>query len=209
MIDKLRELIQIKRNIGIDYYSRRSRGESYTCSRDKMLRVYRAQGMVRRPQKRSRIPAQLPNRFYQSEYLNEIWSMDFMSDSLTDGRTFRVLSVRDDYNRECLLTQGSLSFPAERVVRRLEEREARQSDNISIVATCIMSLNTDSLLSKTTSVARLNSSDPLELTIDITSITAGSEYISRCISISGCTKKELSSGRSMKYDDERVLDQIL
>lgn len=46
--------------------------------------------------------------------------MDFMSDSLTDGRAFRVLNVIDDYNRECLLSEGSLSFPSERVIRELE-----------------------------------------------------------------------------------------
>ncbi|MBK9043716.1 MAG: hypothetical protein IPN97_11090 [Saprospiraceae bacterium] len=38
--------------------------------------------------------------------------MDFASDALIDGRTFRILNVMDDYNRECLLSQGSISFPA-------------------------------------------------------------------------------------------------
>ncbi|MBK8853911.1 MAG: hypothetical protein IPN10_07260 [Saprospiraceae bacterium] len=33
-------------------------------------------------------------------------------DALIDGRTFRILNVMDDYNRECLLSQGSISFPA-------------------------------------------------------------------------------------------------
>jgi putative transposase len=50
-----------------------------------------------------------------------MWSMDFMSDSLEDGRTFRVLNVIDDHNRECLLSQGSISFPSQRVIRHLEE----------------------------------------------------------------------------------------
>ncbi|MBK8546086.1 MAG: hypothetical protein IPL63_01435 [Saprospiraceae bacterium] len=37
-------------------------------------------------------------------------------DALIDGRTFRILNVMDDYNRECLLSQGSISFPAKRVI---------------------------------------------------------------------------------------------
>ncbi|MBK6564695.1 MAG: hypothetical protein IPG18_05745 [Saprospiraceae bacterium] len=45
---------------------------------------------------------------------NETWSMDFMSDALIDGRTFRILNVMDDYNRECLLSQGSISFPRQK-----------------------------------------------------------------------------------------------
>jgi putative transposase len=30
------------------------------------------------------------------------WSLDFVSDTFTDGRRFRVLAVVDDYTRECL-----------------------------------------------------------------------------------------------------------
>lgn len=44
-----------------------------------------------------------------------------MSDSFDDGRKFRVLNVIDDYNRECLLCKGSISFPSQRVIRHLNE----------------------------------------------------------------------------------------
>jgi len=50
-----------------------------------------------------------------------VWSMDFMSDSLSDGRTIRVLNVMDDYNRESLLNKGSISYPSQRVLRELEQ----------------------------------------------------------------------------------------
>ena len=33
---------------------------------------------------------------------NQVWSMDFMSDALADGRAIRSLNVIDDYNREGL-----------------------------------------------------------------------------------------------------------
>ena len=33
---------------------------------------------------------------------NQRWSLDFVSDTLTDGRRFRMLAVVDDYTRECL-----------------------------------------------------------------------------------------------------------
>ena len=44
-----------------------------------------------------------------------------MSDSLSDSRAFRILNVIDDHNRECLLSQGGISFPSGQVVRYLEE----------------------------------------------------------------------------------------
>lgn len=50
---------------------------------------------------------------------NHTWSMDFMSDALTDGRKIRVLNVTDDFNREALAIEVALSFPAHRVIRTL------------------------------------------------------------------------------------------
>ncbi|KTC72556.1 ISxcC1 transposase [Legionella birminghamensis] len=45
--------------------------------------------------------------------------MDFMHDQLEDGRSYRLLNVIDDFNREGLAIEVDLSLPAERVVRRL------------------------------------------------------------------------------------------
>jgi transposase InsO family protein len=33
---------------------------------------------------------------------NQVWSVDFMSDTLSSGRRFRTLNIVDDYTRECL-----------------------------------------------------------------------------------------------------------
>lgn len=51
---------------------------------------------------------------------DQIWSLDFMSDSLANGRTFRTLNIMDDYNREALWIEVDTSLPAERVVHVLE-----------------------------------------------------------------------------------------
>lgn len=47
--------------------------------------------------------------------------MDFMHDQLADGRSYRLLNVIDDFNREGLAMEIDLSLPAERVVRTLEQ----------------------------------------------------------------------------------------
>ena len=47
--------------------------------------------------------------------------MDFMSDSLWDGRRFRLLNIIDDYNREILTIETDTSLPAIRVIRVLEQ----------------------------------------------------------------------------------------
>ncbi len=46
--------------------------------------------------------------------------MDFMCDSLVDGRRFRLLNIIDDYNRESLAIEIDTSLPALRVIRALQ-----------------------------------------------------------------------------------------
>ena len=47
--------------------------------------------------------------------------MDFMTDSLLSGRSFRTLNLMDDFNREALAIEVDTSLPAERVVRVLDQ----------------------------------------------------------------------------------------
>ena len=47
--------------------------------------------------------------------------MDFMHDQLSDGRTYRLFNVIDDYNREGLIIDADFSLPADRVIRSLEQ----------------------------------------------------------------------------------------
>ncbi len=47
--------------------------------------------------------------------------MDFVSDSLADGRSFRALAIVDQYTRECPVIEVDLSLPGARVLRVLEQ----------------------------------------------------------------------------------------
>ncbi len=47
--------------------------------------------------------------------------MDFMHDQLSDGRSFRMFNVLDDFNRQGLGIEADLSLPAARVIRSLEQ----------------------------------------------------------------------------------------
>ncbi len=62
----------------------------------------------------TRAPLAVPDR------PNERWSLDFVSDALTDGRRFRILAVVDDFTRECLALVGDTSLSAQRVARELD-----------------------------------------------------------------------------------------
>lgn len=49
--------------------------------------------------------------------MNQVWLMDFISDSLADGRSLRTFNLIDDYNREWLTIEVDLSPPSARVRR--------------------------------------------------------------------------------------------
>jgi putative transposase len=54
------------------------------------------------------------------ERINQHWSMDFVSDSLHNGRRFRILTVVDDLSKECPVLEADHSLTGQRVTRVLE-----------------------------------------------------------------------------------------
>jgi putative transposase len=67
-----------------------------------------------------RIKRDKPNALSVPVAPNQVWSIEFMSDSLVDGRSFRTFNVLDDYNREGLGIEVDQSLPSARVIRALE-----------------------------------------------------------------------------------------
>lgn len=66
---------------------------------------------------RKRLKRDKPDALSVPISMNQVWSMDFMSDSLIDGRSIRTFNVIDDYNREGLAIDVDLSMPSLRVIR--------------------------------------------------------------------------------------------
>jgi putative transposase len=96
------------------------RGAGLVVNHKRVYRLYREEGLAvrRRHRKRRAVGPRQPIAVPQS--LNERWSMDFVSDSLANGRAFRVLSILDDFSRECLALEVDHGLPAERVTRVLD-----------------------------------------------------------------------------------------
>src|SRR5205814_2639033 len=57
---------------------------------------------------------------------NEEWSLDFVCDALANGRSVRVLSIVDNFTRECVALEADTSFASQRVTRVLEDVIARR-----------------------------------------------------------------------------------
>jgi putative transposase len=97
----------------------RNQGKPWNHKR--IRRVYRAMALHLKRKPKKRLPARAAQILAVPEQRNQTWSLDFMSDALSNSRTFRTLNMIDDYNREALWIEVDTSLPAERVVRVLEQ----------------------------------------------------------------------------------------
>jgi len=123
VIDKLSELAEQLPTRGFDEYYKRIRREGHKWNRKRVLRVYRNMKLKLRRKHKKRIISRVKQALEVPMKLNECWSMDFMADTLYDGRKVRILNVMDDCNREALAVDPGLNYPAKKVVETLERLE--------------------------------------------------------------------------------------
>ena len=86
----------------------------------RVYRLYRDVGLLVRRRRRKRVAPLLRRPKPVPAAPNERWSMDFIADTLADGRPFRTLNLVDDCSRECVAIEVARSIPGERVTRVLD-----------------------------------------------------------------------------------------
>ena len=99
-------------------YLRNVKGFGWNHKR--VYRIYRELELNLRIKPRRRLVRQAPQPLTVPTAVNQVWSMDFMHDALSDGRSFRTFNVIDDFNREGLGIELDLSLPSARIIRALE-----------------------------------------------------------------------------------------
>lgn len=120
LIEALGRLVEKHPAIGVwqCHYRLRILGHRWNFKR--VYRVYTAMGLNIRRRARKRLPARVKQALVQPTAPNQVWSIDFMHDTLWDGRSYRLLNVIEDYNRRILAIEVDTSLPAPRVIRVLE-----------------------------------------------------------------------------------------
>jgi len=96
------------------------RNQGHVWNHKRIRRVYREMALHLQRKPKKRLPSRTAQTLAVPARSNQTWSLDFMSDSFSDGRTFRTLNIIDDFNREALWIEVDTSLPAERVVQVLE-----------------------------------------------------------------------------------------
>ena len=120
VVEQLQQLVEKHPAIGFWQSYFRIRRNGYIWNHKRVYRVYTDLKLNIRRRYKKRLPQRVKQSLYQPAAINEVWSIDFMSDTLWDGRRFRLLNIIDDYNREILHIESDLSLPTLRLIRVLE-----------------------------------------------------------------------------------------
>jgi putative transposase len=97
----------------------------YPWNHKRIYRVYKQMKLnLRRPAKK-RLPKRLRVPLYVPRLPDTVWSADFMSDALANGRRYRTFNVVDDFNREALHIEIDTSITSMRLVRVFKQLQAQ------------------------------------------------------------------------------------
>lgn len=98
--------------------------ENWKVNHKRVERIWRKEGL--------KVPQKQPKRGriwlndgscvrLRPEYKDHVWSYDFMVDRTTGGRAFRILTILDEYTRECLAVLVDRHISSQDVIDKLFE----------------------------------------------------------------------------------------
>jgi putative transposase len=96
--------------------------EGWQVNHKRVERIWRQEGL--------KVPKRQPKRGQlwlnddscirlRPEHKDHMWSYDFMVDRTADGRTFRILTIIDEYTRECLARLVNRRITSQDVIDKL------------------------------------------------------------------------------------------
>lgn len=124
---RLRELAATHVRYGYRRLTVLLRREGWAVNAKRVYRLYDQENLKVRSVERKKIGRRQRIAHGPATGPNQCWSADFVSDKLTDGRSYRILTVIDQFTRECVVLEADRSLHGKHVVtaltRAVVERE--------------------------------------------------------------------------------------
>jgi putative transposase len=117
---RLRALAEEKRRWGCPLLYQLIRREGFAVNHKRVERLYREEGLSLRRRRTRKRRSHLRVVRERPSAANHTWAMDFVHDSLLNGRRFRALTIIDQWSRECPAIEVNVSLTGERVASALE-----------------------------------------------------------------------------------------
>ncbi len=94
----------------------RIRNDGIVVNHKRLHRIYKQMKLPLRRKVKKRLPAGVKEPLAVPTAFTHTWSIDFISDALSNGTKFRSFTVIDDYNREVLFIETDYSLKSSRVI---------------------------------------------------------------------------------------------
>lgn len=121
VIDVLNEIVSKRSRWGFWKCFHRLRADGHLWNHKRVHRVYCAMKLNMQRKAKKRFITRERQPLLASSDLNRVWALDFMRDTMYDGRPFRTLNVIDEGNREALRIECGTSIPAARLLRVMNQ----------------------------------------------------------------------------------------
>jgi putative transposase len=112
---RLRELAEEKRRWGCPLLYQMLRREGFKVNHKRVERLYREEGLSLRRRRRRKNLSHVRVVSKPPDGANQTWAVDFVHDTLANGRCFRVLTIIDQWSRESPALEVDFSLTGERV----------------------------------------------------------------------------------------------
>lgn len=112
---RLKELAASRSRFGYRRLYILLRREGWKINHKVVARLYREEGLQVRTRRRRKISTQPRLKLDAATRVDERWSMDFVTDQLADGRSFRAFAVVDQFSRECIALHAGFSIRSKHV----------------------------------------------------------------------------------------------
>ncbi len=129
---RLRELAAARVRFGYRRLTVLLRREGWRVNAKRAYRLYCEEGLAVRTKSRSKAALRQRQPLATAHRPNPRWSMDFVHERLVDGRWVRILTVVDQFTRECVLLAAAGRFSGERVGEALEAALRARGKPLSI-----------------------------------------------------------------------------
>jgi len=118
---RMKELAEQRRRFGAPRLHVILKREGLVVNPKRTERIYREEKLLLKLRKRKRRAAGLRLEMPKPDRPNQNYSIDFVSDRLWTGRRLKMLTMVDDFSRECPRIEVDFSIGGERVCRILDE----------------------------------------------------------------------------------------
>jgi putative transposase len=119
--ERIVDIAQVRRRFGYRRIHDLLRPQFPGVNHKRVYRLYKDANLAVRRRKKVKRPPCERVPLQQAQKVNDVWSMDFVSDSLSNGRRIKCLTVADDFSHECVVIAVDYGISGQYVTRLLDQ----------------------------------------------------------------------------------------